>query len=114
MDKEEAKHLNDAFQQNEITNKRMQDDQVLSGFGNNGGEEFLSFMMTSESLVITGGKEWADWKEKMNGILKKIQNQDGSWNGHHCITSPVFCTAAVILSLTVEQDLDVLIKEKKD
>ncbi len=114
MDKEEAKTLNDAFQQNKVSMGRMQDDDVLNGFGNNGGEEFLSFMMTSESLVITGGEDWSKWKEKMSDVLQKIQNQDGSWNGHHCITSPVFCTAAVILSLTVEQDLEVLMKEKQE
>ena len=90
----------------------MKDERVIAGFGNNGGEEFLSFMMTSESLVITGGEEWNKWKEKMHNMLSKIQNEDGSWNGHHCITSPVFCTAAAILSLTVENDRDLLIKEK--
>ncbi|MCU0448186.1 MAG: terpene cyclase/mutase family protein [Microscillaceae bacterium] len=109
---EEAKKLADAYTQNEVTIQKMQDDQVLAGFGNNGGEEFLSFMMTSESLVITGGDAWTKWKAKMHNMLQQIQNQDGSWNGHHCITSPVFCTAAVILSLTAENDRDILMKDK--
>ena len=109
---EEAERIVQAYEQNQATISQMKDDRVIAGFGNNGGEEFLSFMMTSESLVITGGEEWDKWKEKMHNMLSKIQNEDGSWNGHHCITSPVFCTAAAILSLTVENDRDLLIKEK--
>jgi Squalene-hopene cyclase C-terminal domain len=114
LSEKDAEQLMDAYNQNEITISKMNDDRVLSGFGNNGGEEFLSFMMTSESLVITGGDAWNNWKNKMFGMLEKIQNQDGSWNGHHCITSPVFCTAAVILALTAENDKDILSKEKEN
>jgi hypothetical protein len=113
LNEDEAKTLADAYTQNEVTIQKMQDDNVLAGFGNNGGEEFLSFMMTSESLVITGGEPWTKWKAKMHNMLQQIQNQDGSWNGHHCITSPVFCTAAVILSLTAENDRDMLMKNKE-
>jgi len=114
MTRKEAKDLADSYKQNETTITKMQDDRVLTGFGNNGGEEFLSFMMTSESLVITGGKAWEDWQTKMHEMLKNIQNQDGSWNGHHCITSPVFCTAACILALTAENDRELLLKERKE
>jgi hypothetical protein len=81
----------------------MQDDDVLSGFGNNGGEEYLSYMMTSESLAADTGEEWDAWYQKMYNRLGKIQNADGSWSGHHCITSPVFCTAAVILTMTADR-----------
>ncbi|NJL15318.1 MAG: hypothetical protein HC913_21490 [Microscillaceae bacterium] len=69
-------------------------------------------MMTSESLVITGGEAWEKWQAKMHNLLQSIQNQDGSWNGHHCITSPVFCTAACILALTAENDRELLLAEK--
>ncbi len=93
---------------NEATIQQLQRDDVLSGFGNNGGEEFISYMMTSESLVITGGDAWTSWNEKMNERLEKIQNQDGSWSGHHCITSPVFCTAAVIMTLATDRDVEYL------
>ena len=110
---EEAERIVQAYEQNQTTIDQMKDERVIAGFGNNGGEEFLSFMLTSESLVITGGEEWDTWKEKMHQMLSKIQNEDGSWNGHHCITSPVFCTAAAILSLTVENDRELLIQEKK-
>lgn len=101
---QEAEEMFDDVQVYEATKAQMQNEQVLSGFGNNGGEEFLSYMMTSESLIRNGGEDWTEWNEKMKNRLTKIQNPDGSWSGHHCITSPVFCTAAVILTLTAEQD----------
>lgn len=87
-----------------------QDEDVLNGFGNNGGEEFLSFLQTGESLVVNKDKDWKKWYDDMSGRILKIQNTDGSWNGHHCITSPVFCTATSILLLTVENDIDYLRK----
>ena len=94
--------------------KRAQDEDVLNGFGNNGGEEFLSFLQTGESLVINKDDDWKDWYNSMSGRILKIQNEDGSWNGHHCITSPVFCTATSVLLLTVENDIDFLSKVGKD
>ena len=84
------------------------DEALLTGFGNNGGEEYLSYLMTSESLVITGGKAWKQWDEKMHRRLRKIQSSNGSWTGHHCITSPVFCTAAVVQCLNTYRDADML------
>lgn len=87
-----------------------QQEHVLNGFGNNGGEEFLSFLQTGESLVVNKDKEWKKWYDDMSGRILKIQNPDGSWNGHHCITSPVFCTATSILLLTVENDIEYLRK----
>ncbi|MCB0465692.1 MAG: hypothetical protein KDC78_08485 [Aequorivita sp.] len=87
-----------------------QQEDVLNGFGNNGGEEFLSFLQTGESLVVNKDKDWKKWYDDMSGRILKIQNTDGSWNGHHCITSPVFCTATSILLLTVENDIDYLRK----
>jgi len=87
-----------------------QKDEVLSGFGNNGGEEFLSFLQTGESLVVNSDNDWKNWYDDMSGRILKIQNNDGSWNGHHCITSPVFCTATSLLLLTVENDIQYLSK----
>jgi len=105
---EEAQMLAESYRQNQVTINQINDESVLSGFGNNGGEEFLSYMMTSESMIITGGTEWENWNQKMHQRLAKIQNGDGSWNGHHCITSPVFCTAAVILTLSTENEKEFL------
>lgn len=96
---EEAKKMAEVYRQNKAATDMLRDDAVLSGFGNNGGEEFLSYMMTSESLAEAGGEAWDEWYQKMHTRLSKIQNNDGSWSGHHCITSPVFCTAAVILTM---------------
>jgi len=111
--KEEAEKLFKAYTQNEIGRKQLEDEQVLAGFGNNGGEEYLSHMMTSESLVITGGNDWAAWSHKMGPRFQKIQNQNGSWSGHHCITSPVFCTAAVVLAMTADRDAELLVAKGK-
>ena len=110
---EDAKKMVESYNKNEVTRQLLQNDAVLEGFGNNGGEEFLSFMMTSESLVVTGGKDWDAWYAKMYNLLSSIQNNDGSWSGHHCITSPVFCTAAVILAMLAEQDRAMLMNEKQ-
>ncbi|MDX1407096.1 MAG: hypothetical protein R3330_03155, partial [Saprospiraceae bacterium] len=71
---------------------------------NNGGEEFLSYMMTSESMVQQGPNQWKQWYDRISQNFSAIQNPNGSWSGHHCITSPVFCTAAVILALTADSD----------
>lgn len=101
---EEAEYLAEAYQKNQVTQRQLNDEQVLSGFGNNGGEEFLSYMLTSESLIITGGQAWKNWDNNMVQRLSKIQNNNGSWSGHHCITSPVFCTAAALLTLTTSLD----------
>ena len=87
-----------------------QDQNVMEGFGNNGGEEFLSFLQTGESLIVNQDETWKNWYDDMSGRIIKIQNTDGSWNGHHCITSPVFCTATSLLLLTVENDIAFLSK----
>ena len=100
---ERARKLNEAYAQNQAARKLLQDETVLSGFGNNGGEEYLSYMMTSEALAADGGEDWEGWYQKMHDRLAKVQNPDGSWSGHHCITSPVFCTAAVILTMTADR-----------
>jgi hypothetical protein len=99
-----------ALRQNETLLKRLDDENYLAGFGNNGGEEFISYMMSSESIVITGGDNWNNWNKKMHTMFEKIQNADGSWSGHHCITSPVICTAAAILCLTADRDTHVLLE----
>ena len=108
VSEEEAATMVRAYDQNRQTTKMLKDERVLQGFGNNGGEEFLSFMMTSESLVLQGGEDWDGWNKRMLDLLQKVQNQNGSWSGHHCITSPVFCTAAAILTLTTDRDAEFL------
>jgi hypothetical protein len=106
---DKAKRLAVAFDQNSEQLKRLDDETLLAGFGNNGGEEYLSYLLTSESLLIAGGDKFHQWNDKMHGRLQKVQNADGSWTGHHCITSPVFCTAAVVQCLTTDRDATFLI-----
>jgi hypothetical protein len=111
LEPQKAERFAQAAAQNEAQVKRLADgdEKLLAGFGNNGGEEFLSYLLTSESLVIAGADKFNQWNDKMHGRLQKIQNADGSWAGHHCITSPVFCTAAVVQCLTTDRDAEFLI-----
>lgn len=82
---------------------RLGDSSFVAGFGSNGGEEFLSYMNISESLVVKGGAEWEKWDQSMSQNLSRIQNPDGSWTGHHCITGRTFCTASALLVLTADR-----------
>jgi hypothetical protein len=82
---------------------RLDDAHFIAGFGNNGGEEFLSHIMIAESLVLRGGEEWAKWDAAMTSLMAGIQNEDGSWTGHHCITGRTFCTAAALLVLLADR-----------
>ena len=82
---------------------RMDDKQFISGFGSNGGEEFLSYLNIGESLILRGGKEWEKWDKSITDNLNRVQNQDGSWTGHHCITGRTFCTSAAMMVLTIDR-----------
>jgi len=83
--------------------RRLDDQQFISGFGSNGGEEFLSYMNIGESLVIKGGKDWEKWDKSITENLNRVQNKDGTWTGHHCITGRTFCTAAALMVLTTDR-----------
>jgi hypothetical protein len=113
LETKQVQRLARAAAQNKVQLERLGDENLLKGFGNNGGEEFLSYLMTSESLVIAGGDKFHQWNDKMEGRLSKVQNSDGSWSGHHCITSPVFCTAAVVQCLTTDRDAEFLVAMAK-
>ncbi len=65
-----------------------------------GGEEFLAFHLITETMLKKGGQNWNTWFPVVRDKLIKVQNGDGSWTGHHCITSRTFCTAAASLVLT--------------
>ena len=83
--------------------RRLEDERFVAGFGSNGGEEFLSYMMIGEGLVVRGGEDWQKWDKSITENLNRIQNQDGSWTGHHCITGRNFCTAAALMVLTIDR-----------
>jgi hypothetical protein len=116
-DLDKADKDNDRVQANLA--KQVKDERFVAGFGNNGGEEFLSFMNISEALLLKGGKDWEEWDAKMVKGMEKAQDKDGSWQGHHCITGKTFCTAGALLVLMADRTpfpLEVLkaAKEKKD
>ncbi|MBP6390213.1 MAG: terpene cyclase/mutase family protein [Flavobacteriales bacterium] len=109
--KDEAEKMNTAWQVYNAAKTRAQSNEVISGFGNNGGEEFLSFLQTGESLIINKDNSWKNWYGATSARLVEIQNNDGSWSGHHCITSPVFCTATSLLILSVNNDIEQLVAQ---
>ncbi len=93
---------------------RLDDKQFVQGFGSNGGEEFLSYMNISETLVVQGGKEWEKWDKAIADNLNRVQDKDGGWSGHHCITGRTFCTAAALLTLMADRaPIPVAAKDKK-
>ena len=71
----------------------------------------MSFLQTGESLIINKDHSWRNWYDATTSRLVSIQNNDGSWNGHHCITSPVFCTATALLILSVNNDIEALVAQ---
>lgn len=110
---EMALKYNTAYQVNKAAKNIAQKDEVLSGFGNNGGEEFMSYLQTGEGLIMSHDNDWKNWYDKTSARLVGIQNNDGSWSGHHCITSPVFCTATCLLILSVNNDIERLRQNKQ-
>lgn len=104
-DEKTARNMAKSYSVYNASTESLKSDAVLSGFGNNGGEEYLSYAMTSESLVAAGNEaEYEAWISRMSDLFAQTQNANGSWSGHHCITSPVFCTAAVVMAMTADRD----------
>lgn len=108
MSDADAMKYSAAYEINQAAKQQAQREDVMSGFGNNGGEEFLSFLQTGEGMIMAKDIEWKKWYDNVSGKLIRVQNNDGSWNGHHCITSPVFCTATCLLILSVNNDVEQL------
>ena len=112
--KDEAMKYSTAYEVYQSAKVQAQREDVMNGFGSNGGEEFLSYLQTGESLIIGKDNDWKKWYDTMSGRLLTIQNDDGSWSGHHCITSPVFCTATCLLILSVNNDVNKLTELGRD
>ena len=88
-----------------VAKKALEDVGQLVGrdntaFSQAGGEEYLAFHLITETMLQKGGDDWAKWFPTIRDKIIGVQNADGSWTGHHCITSRTFCTAAAILVLT--------------
>ena len=78
--------------------------QFVDGFGSMGGEEFFSYLNISDSLKRTGGDEWTKWRSDTSKKILNLQNSDGTWSGHHCITGRVATTSAAILNLIANRE----------
>jgi len=81
---------------------QLKDTKFVNGFGSVGGEEFFSYLNVSDGLRRTGGAEWNNWRTDITARILKLQNEDGTWSGSHCITGRVAVTSAAILNLTVK------------
>ena len=94
-------------------NGKLSDPRFIAGFGSVGGEEFFSYLNISDSLHRAGGPQWEKWNADMTAKILKMQNEDGTWAGHHCITGRVAVTSAAILMLLVEREPDLLLTSGK-
>jgi hypothetical protein len=83
--------------------RELRSENFVRGFGSMGGEEFFSYLNISDSLKRAGGQQWTEWNESMKTRLVQLQNQDGTWAGHHCITGRVAVTSAAVLTILVEK-----------
>jgi len=79
---------------------QLRDARFVEGFGSVGGEEFFSYLNVSDGLKRAGGPEWRQWHSQITTKILNLQNNDGTWAGHHCITGRVAVTSAAILNLT--------------
>ena len=75
----------------------------VGGYGSMGGEEFFSYLNISDSMKRVGGEPWSKWHADITQKILGLQNSDGTWAGHHCITGRVAMTSAAILNLTVDR-----------
>jgi len=77
------------------------DEAFIRGFGSYGGEEHVSYLLSTEAFAKGGGEEWSKWSRSIRARLASIQREDGTWRGDHCITSTAFCTAASLITLAI-------------
>jgi hypothetical protein len=103
-----AKDRKDNAREIDAIKDQLTESKFVSGYGSIGGEEFFSYLNISESLKRTGGPEWEKWHGNMKDKIVKLQNQDGTWAGHHCITGRVAVTSAAILTLLADRQPAVL------
>jgi hypothetical protein len=75
----------------------------VGGYGSIGGEELFSYLNISDSMKRVGGDGWSKWHADITQKILGLQNSDGTWTGHHCITGRVAMTSAAILNLTVDR-----------
>jgi len=103
LSRTERDRLQNAPQIRQITGQ-LSDARFVNGFGSMGGEEFFSYLNISDSLHRTAGAEWNNWNNQIKTQLARLQNEDGTWAGHHCITGRVAVTSAAIMTTLAEKD----------
>ena len=81
--------------------EHLADEAFVRGFGSYGGEEHVSYMLSTEAFAKSGAEEWSKWSRSIRKRLASIQREDGTWRGDHCITSTSFCTAASLITLAI-------------
>lgn len=84
-------------------NSKLSDSRFVEGYGSIGEEEFFSYLNIGDGLKRSGGKAWTDWNAKITEKILNLQNSDGTWAGHHCITGRCAVTSAAILNLTSDR-----------
>jgi hypothetical protein len=84
-------------------NAQLSNQTFVNGFGSMGGEEFFSYLNIGDSLRRTGGDDWNKWHSDITKKILALQNNDGTWAGHHCITGRVAVTSAAILNLRADR-----------
>ncbi|MCI5057969.1 MAG: hypothetical protein MRY83_17785 [Flavobacteriales bacterium] len=104
-----AQFLSDTYHSYHKAQELSMDKKVQIGFGNDGGEEYISFLQSGEGMIMAKDEKWHDWYDSIASRLLRQQNKDGSWNGSHCISSPVFCTATSLLVLGINNDVETLL-----
>ncbi len=84
---------------------KVSEPRVMKGFGSVGGEEFISYANIALAFARLGTREAASWIARTGSRLEKIQNRDGSWSGHHCITGRTAVTGLAVMTLTAERQV---------
>jgi hypothetical protein len=102
LSRTEADRVQNARQISAIQGQ-LADAAFVGGFGSMGGEEFFSYLNISDSMKRVGGDAWSKWHADITQKILTLQNSDGTWAGHHCITGRVAMTSAAILNLTVDR-----------
>ena len=101
LSRTEADRQKNAGEINKIQ-AELSDARFVAGFGSIGGEEFFSYLNVSDGLQRGGGAQWKQWHSQIVQKILNLQNSDGTWAGHHCITGRVAVTSAAILNLKFE------------
>src|SRR5258706_12390130 len=83
---------------------QLSNSQFVNGFGSFGAEGFFSYLNISDSLHRPAVPEWDTWNRDIKAKMLKLQNEDGTWAGHHCITGRVAVTSAAILLLSADRE----------